>query len=50
MTLPARPCSEHNGLTHRSSLRLVLKSVDRFDGRMTIAISLGEPGSAEQER
>ena len=32
---------EHTGLTHRSLLRLVPRSVDKFDGRMTIAISLG---------
>ncbi len=37
-------------LTHRSSLRLVPNSVDGCDGRMTIAISLEAPGSAEQER
>jgi hypothetical protein len=41
---------EHTRLTHRCSLRLVSESVDRFDARMTIAISLGEPGSPEQER
>ena len=37
-------------LIHRSLLRLIPGSVDECRGRMTFAIALGEPGSAEQER
>ncbi len=50
MMPPGQTAQEHTRLTHRSSLRLVPRSVDECDGRMTIAISLGEPGSAERER
>ena len=32
------------------SLRLVPKSVDKSDDRMTIELSPGDPGSAEPER
>jgi hypothetical protein len=37
-------------LIHRSLLKVIPESVDECDGRMTIAISLGQPGSAEHER
>ncbi len=44
------PVREHTKPTHRSSLRLIPGSVDECDGRMTIAISPGEPGSAGHGR
>ena len=50
MMLAGSRCGEHTRLTQRSALRLVPKSVDESDGRMTVAVSLGDPRSAEQER
>ena len=40
----------YTGLVHRSLLKVIPGSVDECDGRMTIAISLGEPGSAGHEQ
>jgi hypothetical protein len=44
------PAEERSAPIHGFMPRLIPGSVDECDGRMTIAISPGEPGSAEQER
>jgi Phage tail tube protein len=48
MMLPGRPVREHTRLTHRSALRLVPKSVDECNGRMTFAISLEQPAEERE--
>ena len=42
------PAWEHTRLIHRSLLRLIPRSVDECDGRMTIALSLGEAGQSRR--